>query len=40
MLVGVAEIEHLRLAIEAAEMGRLPDDLLAVLDQMADSNFS
>lgn len=37
--VGVAELEHLRLAIEAAEMGPLPDDLLAQLDALADSDF-
>jgi D-threo-aldose 1-dehydrogenase len=37
--VGMAEIEHLELALEAAEMGPLPDDLLARLDELADTNF-
>ena len=37
--VGMAEIEHLELALEAAEMGPLPDDLLAELDALADANF-
>jgi aryl-alcohol dehydrogenase-like predicted oxidoreductase len=37
--VGMAEIEHLELALEAAEMGPLPDDLLAQLDELADANF-
>ncbi len=35
----MAEIEHLELALEAAEMGPLPDDLLAELDALADANF-
>ncbi len=39
VLVGVAEIEHLSLALEAAEMGPLPDDLLHELDRLADRNF-
>ncbi|MDP6758786.1 MAG: aldo/keto reductase [Chloroflexota bacterium] len=39
VLVGVAEIEHLSLALEAAEMGALPDDLSAKLDRLADANF-
>lgn len=37
--VGVAELEHLQLAIEAAKMGPLPDDLLAQLDALADTDF-
>lgn len=37
--VGMAELEHLRLALEAAEMGPLPDDLLEQLDDLADDNF-
>jgi aryl-alcohol dehydrogenase-like predicted oxidoreductase len=37
--VGIAELEHLELAIEAAEMGPLPDDLLDQLDALADDNF-
>ncbi len=37
--VGVAELEHLRLAIEAAEMGPLPDDLLADLDALVERDF-
>ncbi len=40
ILVGVAEIEHLSLALEAAEMGPLPDDLLQELDRLADANFA
>ena len=39
VVVGVAEIEHLRLAIAAAEMGPLPEALLVELDGLADSNF-
>ena len=39
VLVGVAEIAHLRLALDAAAMGPLPDDLLADLYRLADSNF-
>ena len=38
--VGVAELEHLRLAIEAAEMGPLPDDLIDQLDRLADRDFT
>lgn len=37
--VGIAELEHLRLAIEAAEMGPLPADLLAELDALVDADF-
>jgi D-threo-aldose 1-dehydrogenase len=37
--VGMAELEHLELALGAAEMGPLPDDLLAELDALADDNF-
>jgi aryl-alcohol dehydrogenase-like predicted oxidoreductase len=37
--VGIAEVEHLRLALEAAEMGPLPDDLYSQLDALADDNF-
>lgn len=37
--VGMAEIRHLELAIEAAEMGPLSDDLLNKLDDLADNNF-
>ena len=40
ILVGVAEIEHLSLALEAAEMGPLPDDLLQELDRLAEANFA
>ena len=38
--VGLAEISHLELAIEAAEMGQLPHDLLAKLDDLADNDFN
>jgi D-threo-aldose 1-dehydrogenase len=38
--VGMAEISHLELALEAAEMGVLPGDLLAELDSLADNNFN
>ena len=38
--VGVAELEHLRLAIEAAEMGPLPADLLDQLDELVERNFA
>jgi aryl-alcohol dehydrogenase-like predicted oxidoreductase len=37
--VGIAELDHLELAIGAAEMGPLPDDLLDQLDALADDNF-
>ena len=37
--VGVAELEHLALAIEAAEMGPLPAGLLAELDALVDRDF-
>lgn len=37
--VGMAELEHLRLALGAAEMGPLPDDLLEQLDDLADNDF-
>ena len=40
VLVGVAEIEHLRLAIKAAEMGPLPESMRAELNRLADSDFS
>ena len=36
--VGVAELEHLKLAIEAAEMGPLPKDLLSQLDRLVDAD--
>lgn len=39
VVVGLAELEHLRLAIEAAEMGPLPAALLERLDALADSDF-
>ncbi len=39
VVVGTAKIEHLRLAIAAAEMGPLPEDLLVELDRLADSDF-
>ena len=39
VVVGLAELEHLRLAIGAAEMGPLPADVLEKLDALADSNF-
>lgn len=39
VVVGLAELEHLRLAVAAAEMGPLPADLLIKLDSLADSNF-
>ena len=39
VVVGLAELEHLRLAIAAAGMGPLPDDLLAQLDTLADADF-
>ena len=35
----VLTMPHLELALEAAEMGPLPDDLLAQLDELADANF-
>jgi D-threo-aldose 1-dehydrogenase len=38
--VGLAEIRHLELAIDAADMGQLPDDLLAKLDNLADDDFN
>jgi len=37
--IGAAELEHLRLAIEAAEMGPLPAELYRQLDALADDNF-
>ncbi|MDP6666617.1 MAG: aldo/keto reductase, partial [Dehalococcoidia bacterium] len=37
--VGMAELEHLRLALGAAEMGPLPNDLLEQLDDLADNDF-
>lgn len=40
VVVGLAELEHLRLAIEAAEMDALPDDVLAKLDELADADFN
>jgi L-galactose dehydrogenase/L-glyceraldehyde 3-phosphate reductase len=39
VVVGIAELEHLRLAVRAAEMGPLPAGLLAELDRLADANF-
>ena len=39
VVVGTAEIHHLKLAIAAAEMGPLPDNLLDELDLLADSDF-
>ena len=39
VVVGLAELEHLRLAVEAAEMGPLPDDLRGQLDRLVDSDF-
>lgn len=39
VVVGLAELEHLRLAVEAAETGQLPDALLEKLDELADSDF-
>lgn len=39
VVVGLAELDHLELAIGAAEMGALPADVLAKLDSLADSNF-
>jgi aryl-alcohol dehydrogenase-like predicted oxidoreductase len=38
--IGMAEISHLKLAIEVTEMGQLPDDLLAKLDELADDDFN
>lgn len=40
VVVGLAELEHLRLAIEAAEMGPLPADLYDKLDALADADFN
>lgn len=37
--VGLAELEHLTLALAAAEMGPLPDDLVAELDDLVDRDF-
>jgi D-threo-aldose 1-dehydrogenase len=39
VVIGLAEIEHLSLALEAAAMGPLPDDLVQELDRLADANF-
>ena len=39
VVVGLAELEHLRLSLEAAEMGPLPPAVLERLDELADSNF-
>lgn len=39
VLVGIAELEHLRLAIAASEMGPLPIDLLANLGRLVDTDF-
>ena len=39
VVVGLAELEHLRLAIKAAEMAPLPEALLEKLDALADSDF-
>ena len=38
--IGMAEISHLKLVIEATEMGQLPDYLLAKLDELADGDFN
>lgn len=37
--VGLAELDHLALALGAAEMGPLPDDLVAELDDLVDRDF-
>lgn len=39
VVVGMARLEHLRLAIGAAEMGPLPSDLLNDLDELIDTDF-
>ncbi len=36
----MAEISHLKLAIEATEMGQPPDDLLAKLNELANYDFN
>ena len=38
--IGMAEISHLKLAIEATEMGQLPDDLLEKLKELANDDFN
>ena len=40
IVFGFAELGHLGLALEAFEMGPLPQDLLARLDQLADTDFA
>jgi aryl-alcohol dehydrogenase-like predicted oxidoreductase len=40
VVVGLAELEHLRLALGAAGMGPLPGDVLAKLDALADTDFA
>ena len=40
IVVGLAELEHLRLAIGAAEMGPLPGEIQSQLESLADSNFN
>ncbi len=40
IVIGVAELDHLRLALEAVDRGPLPDDLLAILDHLADTDFA
>jgi hypothetical protein len=39
VVFGLAELEHLWLAIGAADLGPLPEALLEKLDALADSNF-
>ena len=38
--IGMAEISHLKLAIEATEMVQPPDDLLAKLNELANYDFN
>ena len=40
VVFGFAEPEHLRQGIEAIDMGTLPDDLVAALDDLADRDFT
>lgn len=40
VVVGLAELEHLRLALDAEEMGPLPEDVLTQLDELADADFN
>ncbi|NQW16737.1 MAG: aldo/keto reductase [Chloroflexi bacterium] len=39
VLVGIAELEHLQLALDASEMGPLPDDLMSALNSEIESDF-